>query len=45
MQQIGLVEGLFAGKPQPFGSRGSASSIIKKPHSRLNIKFEGIKSL
>lgn len=32
---------LFAGKPQPFGPKGSPSSIVKNPYQDLNITREG----
>lgn len=35
------VTHLFAGKPQAFGPRRSPSSIIKSPHTVLNINKEG----
>ncbi|MGB3725863.1 MAG: MOSC domain-containing protein [Glaciecola sp.] len=35
------ISHLFAGKPQPFGSRGAPSSIIKTPFSALNVRFTG----
>lgn len=35
------ISHLFAGKPQPFGSRGAPSSIIKSPFQRLHIKYDG----
>lgn len=35
------ISHLFAGKPQPFGTNGAPSSIIKKPHQTLNIAFDG----
>lgn len=37
MSVISLVEGLFAGKPQPYGKRKTLSSIEKTPHSMLNM--------
>lgn len=36
-----FVEHLFAGKPAPFGPKGSPSSIIKQKHQRLHIKING----
>ncbi len=41
MQQVSVIEGLFAAKPKPFGKRGAPSSIVKKPESLLNITFDG----
>ncbi len=35
------VTGLFAGKPQAFGPNNSPSSIIKLPHSTLNVLTDG----
>ncbi len=37
MPDISLIEGLFAGKPQPYGKRRTLSSIEKKPYNLLNI--------
>lgn len=41
MKSLSQVENLYAGKPQAFGPRQSPSSIIKQPHSRLQIKYDG----
>ena len=35
------ISHLFAGKPQAFGSRGAPSSIIKRPFSSLQVKYQG----
>ncbi|MFT6267344.1 MAG: MOSC domain-containing protein YiiM [Alphaproteobacteria bacterium] len=41
MNSLSVVEYLYAGKPKPFGPRQSPSSIVKKPHVTLHVKFEG----
>jgi MOSC domain-containing protein YiiM len=41
MNKLSVVEHLYAGKPQPFGLRQSPSSIIKKSHHKLHVKYEG----
>ncbi|MGQ8365552.1 MOSC domain-containing protein [Glaciecola sp. 1036] len=35
------VTHLFAGKPQPFGPKGSPSSIIKQAYQQLHVEKEG----